>query len=92
MVVTLVRQVRDSESAHDGLTARELQVLDMLRRGSTTASIAQLLGISRVTVRRHVSTLVRKVGVRDRAALVVSPSGGRLASVQRLPPRIDVRG
>jgi DNA-binding NarL/FixJ family response regulator len=51
------------------LTVREAQVLGMLRRGQSTSSIAMRLGISPVTVRRHISTLVKKMGVQDRAGL-----------------------
>lgn len=50
------------------LTARELEVLDLLREGLSTAQAAERLGISQVTVRRHLSGVVRKLGVPDRAA------------------------
>jgi DNA-binding NarL/FixJ family response regulator len=41
----------------------------MLRRGLSTSAIAERLAISPVTVRRHVSALMDKFGVRDRAGL-----------------------
>jgi len=50
------------------LSRREQQVLELLDRGLDTASIGAALGISRVTVRRHVSQVVRKLGVPDRDA------------------------
>jgi len=50
------------------LTRREVEVLDLLRRGLATAEIADRLDISPVTVRRHVGLLLRKLGVPDRAA------------------------
>lgn len=52
-------------------TGRESQVLGMLRRGHTTARIAERLEITPVTVRRHISDLVHKLGVENRSALVV---------------------
>ena len=52
------------------LTSREWQVLDLMRRGRNTAQIARDLSLSRVTVRSHVSSLVRKLGVEDREAAV----------------------
>jgi len=52
------------------LTTREWQVLDLMRRGQNTAQIARALDLSRVTVRSHVSSLVRKLGVEDREAAV----------------------
>ncbi len=51
------------------LSARECQVLSMLRRGYSTAAIAEKLGITPITVRRHISDLVHKLGVEDRSAL-----------------------
>lgn len=53
----------------DGLSARERQVLSLLRRGYSTAAIAERLGITPTTVRRHISDLVHKLGVEDRSAL-----------------------
>jgi len=50
------------------LTPREQEVLEALDRGLRTAAIAQSLGISAVTVRRHISELLRKLGAPDRAA------------------------
>jgi DNA-binding NarL/FixJ family response regulator len=50
------------------LSRRESEVLDLLRRGLATAEIADRLDISPVTVRRHVSLLLQKLGVPDRAA------------------------
>jgi DNA-binding NarL/FixJ family response regulator len=50
------------------LTMRESEVLALLSEGATTARTAQQLGISHVTVRRHLSDAVKKLGVADRAA------------------------
>jgi DNA-binding NarL/FixJ family response regulator len=48
------------------LTAREVEVLELLCEGLSNAEIAKLLSISPVTVRRHASEVVRKLGVKDR--------------------------
>jgi DNA-binding NarL/FixJ family response regulator len=52
------------------LTAREWDVVDLLRQGLSTRSIAEILGISSVTVRRHVSAVHGKLGVHTRAELL----------------------
>jgi DNA-binding NarL/FixJ family response regulator len=59
------------------LTEREWQVLDMLGEHLTTKEIAERLDISPVTVRRHVSGLIEKLGVssRDEAVRVVEEAG-----------------
>jgi len=69
MVLELLLELRGGGGGADALTARESQVLGMLRRGHSTAEIAERLTIAPVTVRRHISELVRKLGVADRAAL-----------------------
>jgi DNA-binding NarL/FixJ family response regulator len=52
------------------LTQREWQILEQMRDGASTDEMAHVLGISPVTVRRHVSGLLRKLGVRHRADAV----------------------
>src|SRR5437868_12054386 len=52
------------------LTGREWEVVDLLRKGMSTRSIADLLGISAVTVRRHVSAVHGKLGVNSRPELL----------------------
>jgi len=53
------------------LTGRELEVLAELGAGATNAEIAQALFIAKTTVKTHVSSLLAKLGARDRIALVL---------------------
>jgi DNA-binding NarL/FixJ family response regulator len=75
MVLELVLELRGSGASGGLLTGREAQVLRLLRRGFSTAAIAERLEIAPVTVRRHISELVHKLGVEDRSGL--AESGGR---------------
>jgi DNA-binding NarL/FixJ family response regulator len=77
LVTRLVSEFRDhgsrrrtilSETGHD-LTSREWEVLELLRRGLSTAEIAERLFVTKVTVRTHVASLVKKLDVPDRDAL-----------------------
>jgi DNA-binding NarL/FixJ family response regulator len=52
------------------LTTREWDVITLMHQGLSTAETANHLLVSPVTVRRHVSTVVRKLGVPDREAAV----------------------
>lgn len=52
------------------LSAREAEVLRLLRSGLTTAEVGATLSLSPVTVRRHVSAGVAKLGVADRSAAI----------------------
>jgi DNA-binding CsgD family transcriptional regulator len=54
----------------DAITARELQVLDLVSQGLTNAAIGRALGISEGTVKTHLSHVGAKFGCGDRAGLV----------------------
>ncbi|HXW58511.1 MAG TPA: response regulator transcription factor [Solirubrobacteraceae bacterium] len=62
------RRLRDDHGAVVTLSERESEVLELLRAELTTKQIAHRLGISPVTVRRHVSDVLKKLRVSDRAA------------------------
>jgi ATP/maltotriose-dependent transcriptional regulator MalT len=53
--------------AHGELTAREQEVLGLLAMGMSNARIAQTLVISEKTAGHHVSRILSKLGVRNRA-------------------------
>lgn len=52
-------------------TARECITLQLLAEGHSNKSIAESMGISDKTVKNHVSTILLKMGVRDRTQAVL---------------------
>jgi DNA-binding NarL/FixJ family response regulator len=54
------------------LTARESEILRLLRSGLSTSQIGERLSLSPITVRRHISAGVAKLGAADRDAAVRS--------------------
>jgi DNA-binding NarL/FixJ family response regulator len=50
------------------LTDREWEVLQLLADGVPTGEMSRRLGISAVTARRHISSVIAKLGVADRAS------------------------
>ncbi len=59
------------------LTERELEVLQYVAEGKTNKEIAQILMITHHTVKAHVASIIRKVGVKNRldAALIAVTKG-----------------
>jgi len=52
------------------LTSREWEVVELLLSGATTSEMAKDLGVAPVTVRRHLGSVERKLGVSTRAEVV----------------------
>lgn len=53
------------------LTARELEILRLLAAGWSNAEVAQTLHLATGTVKNHVSSILLKLGVRDRTRAVL---------------------
>lgn len=58
-------------AAFPELTERETEVLELVARGHDNAAIARTLVLSGKTVRNYVSGILAKLGVADRAKLIV---------------------
>lgn len=65
------------------LTPRQLEVLQLLAEGKSTAQIADELVLSKTTVRNHVAHVLANLGVHTRVQAVIAASR---AGLIRLPP------
>ena len=70
------------------LTARELEVLALVREGRSNVEIAEKLFLSRKTVNHHVSAILRKLGVARRGQ--AAAEAARLGLHRAAPSRTEV--
>ena len=62
------RLKRKKSAVGDKLSAREREIMELLAEGLSTDAVAKKLFLSPTTVRVHVSTVLRKLQVKDREA------------------------
>lgn len=94
---TLLSRVRQQarlqrRQAFENLTVREQQVLALIARGHDNDQIAAALGLSEKTVRNHVTVILDKLGVANRAQAAVYALQHGIHDVVDLPdepPRPD---
>jgi DNA-binding NarL/FixJ family response regulator len=56
----------------DSLSAREIQVLQLVADGKSNKDIGDELGLSALTVKSHLARIARKLGTGDRAEMVAT--------------------
>jgi DNA-binding NarL/FixJ family response regulator len=65
-------QIADQARSREGLTAREVEVLELMAKQHSNAQIAGKLYVSENTVKTHVSNILAKLECSDRAAAVLT--------------------
>ncbi len=70
------------DAAIDPLTAREMEVLRLLVAGRSNKDISATLAIAEETVKTHVSHVLAKLGVENRAQAIAEALRRRLVSIE----------
>jgi len=88
VMATEVVPARQSACCCDAvhLTEREIDVLQVLAAGNTSAQTAGLLLLSRRTVDSQVASMMRKAGVRNRGELLALCVAHGLIDMSAVPP------
>jgi NarL family two-component system response regulator LiaR len=79
----LMREVRAPEGPEE-LTERESEVLKLLARGKANKQIASDLFVEEKTVKTHISSILRKLGVQSRTQAALHAVRTGLVSVEEL--------
>jgi len=69
------------------LTERELEILTQLARGLSNAELGATLYLSEPTIKTHLSSIFRKLGVRDRVQAVIAAYEAGLVEPAARTPR-----
>lgn len=64
--VSALPQVTARRRARGALSARELEVLQLIAQGRSNKQVAHALGLSPHTVKRHVANVLTKLGLESR--------------------------
>ena len=92
LTLSLIERLRETPSGSSGLrpvksplTAREWEVIDLLKESKTTDQIADELVLSPETIRSHVKNIHRKLKVRTRAQAIAMADEMRKAAERDSP-------
>jgi DNA-binding NarL/FixJ family response regulator len=80
-----LRSPAESQQKENPLTAREREVLKLLAEGKTVRAAAMALGVSSKTVDAHKFNLMRKLGVHNKAQLVIWAIRTRMVEIPPSP-------
>ena len=67
-----VSRIRPRGGSPDELSAREVEVLQLVSEGRSNKDIGDALGLSALTVKSHLARIARKLGTGDRAEMVAT--------------------
>jgi DNA-binding NarL/FixJ family response regulator len=65
------REEKEQEKIRESLTARELEILELLVQGQSNQDIARILSVSLSTVKTHIQHIIAKLEVSDRTQAAV---------------------
>jgi len=82
--LTVAAQSSEVLPGSELFTERELEVLDLLHSGQSNREIAVALRIEERTVKSHVARLLKKMGVKNRTALIMQAIGQNLVGHVRV--------
>ena len=68
----MLRPTGERGDGVDSLSAREIQVLQLVADGKSNKDIGEDLGLSALTVKSHLARIARKLGTGDRAEMVAT--------------------
>ena len=84
---------KDLQRRMDRLTPREVQILQLMADGAEAPTLAELLGVSKHTLRTHVQNILTKLGVHSKTdAVVAAIRLGKVTPPDLAAPERDTLG
>ena len=65
-----IKRILNENTPSNELTARQIQILDLITRGLKNRDIAELLGIREDSIKKHANMIFAKIGASNRAEAV----------------------
>lgn len=81
--------VSQAKDRINSLTGREEEIISLIATGLKNKDVASQLHISHITVRHHLTSIFRKLGVSDRQKLLILAHGRGLARLELNPKHLD---
>lgn len=70
-IISAIPKIDNKNKKFDAITIKELEVLKLVAEGLTNNQIANILNIAEVTVKKHISSLLKKMDAKDRLSLAL---------------------
>jgi len=80
-----------AQTGLDALSEREREVLGLICRGQNDQQMGAALGLSRNTIRNHIASLYRKIGINRRGAAIIWARERGISAEEALKPRLRRR-
>jgi DNA-binding NarL/FixJ family response regulator len=71
LIQSVPLQESEQNKLLETLSVKELEVLELVAQGLNNSQIAQTLSLAEVTIKKHISSLFKKLNVKDRLSLAL---------------------
>lgn len=67
-----IKEITEAHGGFKDLTPAQLKVLQLLKEGKPSKTMADTIGVTEATIKAHLTTIFRKLGVKNRTQAVIA--------------------